>query len=106
MIYVLDRPRDRAGLAIPDRAEVDFTQPNALCRRAADKDFVRDIELVTRDGLLEHIMAQILRNRMNSMTCDPLQDGRRGRSHQFTAPHHKEVFASTFGHVSLRVEHD
>ena len=72
MITLLDRACHRSGLAITHPAEVDLTQADHLGRRTADKDLIRGIELIARDGLLEHIVAQVLGNGMDGVAGDAL----------------------------------
>src|SRR5258706_1188609 len=46
VIHILDFTRHLARLAIANLAVVDLTQANHFCCRTADKDLIRNIELV------------------------------------------------------------
>lgn len=50
MKLALDFASDRPRRAIADDTEVDLSQSDAFCCRAAYKNFIRQIELVAGDG--------------------------------------------------------
>jgi len=70
VIHLLDLTCDRPGLAAVDGTEINFPQADHLGGSAAHKDFIRNVKLVTRDGLLQHVITQFLRNREDRMACD------------------------------------
>src|SRR6266545_1939142 len=53
MIHLLDLTRDRPCLPVANGTEINFTQADAFRGGSAYEDFVRDIELVTRNGFLK-----------------------------------------------------
>src|SRR5687767_7447507 len=54
VIHLLDLNCHGAGLAIINGTEINFPQADHFGGGAAHKDLIRDIKLVTRDGLLQH----------------------------------------------------
>ena len=52
--FVLQGAGYGSGLAVADGAEINFAQRDHFGGRAADKNFVGDIELVARDRLLDN----------------------------------------------------
>ncbi len=62
------------GLAVADHPEIDLTQADALSGGAADKDFIRSVQLVAGDRLLDHLVSQVASQRDDRIVGDALQD--------------------------------
>src|SRR5437016_2622747 len=82
VIRPLQRARDRRPVAVPDGAEVDLAQADHLRRGPGDEDLVRDVELVPRERLLHHLVAEIAGERHDRLAGDPFQDRPRRRREQ------------------------
>ena len=77
---LLQRARDRPHLARADDAKVNLAQGDDFGGGAAHKHFVRDVQLVARDGLLDHVIAQVAGERDERVARDAFENVGRGRA--------------------------
>ena len=106
VIHILDLARHGACLAFANLAEVNFAQTDALGGGSAHEDLIRNVKLVTGNGLFQNPVSQILCNGVNGMTCDAFKYWRSGRRNDLAMSYYEKILARTFGDETLRIEHD
>ena len=75
----LKLPCYRAGLTTANGTEVNLAQPDDLGRRSADKNFVGNVKLVSRNRFLDNGVSHVSSNGDQTVARDALEDGgRRG----------------------------
>src|SRR5690606_2601927 len=104
---VLELLRDRADLALADRAVVDLAYGRDLRGGAGEEALVREPELVAGDARLLHLEPHLPREGDDGVARDALEDGRREvRRDEEPLLHDEDVLARALGHEALRVEQD
>ena len=88
---LLQAAGNRPHLAAANGAEIDLTHRNQLGGCAADEDLIRNIELIPRDGLFEHLEPLIAGQGNGSIPGDPFQDGGGGWSIDLPITHQEQV---------------
>ena len=91
----------RAGLSVADGAEIDLAQPNHFSGSAADEYFVRNIELVARNRLLDYGVTEVVCQRDQTIASNAFEYRCARRGVNYVVTHHENIFAGTLGHVAL-----
>ena len=97
---------DRAGFAGSDHASIRLDHRNQFGRRAGEKTFIRNKDIVTRDIGLRDLEAKFRRDIENDGAGDPPQRSRANRwSENLPALDDENVVRRAFGHVARFVQH-
>src|SRR6266568_7328864 len=73
---ILQGTRDWARLTVANRAEINFAQGDHFGRRAADENFVRNVELIPRDRFLEDRITKVPSECNQAVARDAFQNRR------------------------------
>src|SRR5882672_431312 len=103
---MLQFARDWTGLAASNGAEVDLSQPNYFCRRAAHEHLVRNVELVAGNGLFDDGISHIARNRDQTVARYSFEN--RGLWNGVNDPvaHHENILTRALRNVTVGIEHN
>src|SRR5581483_3142827 len=102
---VLDGARDRSHHAFPDADLIDRANWRYFRCRAAEENFVRQIEQFARYALFDHRNSEVARNGQDGIASNARQDGvPEGSRLNHAVADHEHILARTFADVSIHVE--
>src|ERR1700692_1574932 len=96
----------RPSLASSNEAEINLAQRNDLCRRAADKNFVGDIELIAGYRFFYDRVTEIASQYDQAVARDALENSGARRGDNNVVANNKKIFAGALGNITIGAEHD
>ena len=103
---LLQRLRDRTWLSGADPTLIDFCHRSELRRSPGHKHFFGHVHFIAREPFLDYRNMTLFRQLDDAVARDSLKNRGQGGGLQDTPTHDEHIFARSFGHISLGIEHD